>query len=220
VFGYLTYRGLFRRMLQGDGAPQRLEANSLLLFFGLSILFQNLAAHYFTVTPRAYQYLDQVWRWGEVAMTANRLLVLVVASGLCLLVVLFLRFQVTGLALQAVIQRREAAQIVGVNVERVQALSFAVGFGSAAVAGGLVSMLEQFSPFSGFPFTIAAFVVVILGGLGNVFAGMVAALLLAMIETYGVALTSPTYRSILLYGTFVLALLLFPRGLLGRRQLR
>jgi len=45
-------------------------------------------------------------------------------------------------------------------------------------------------------------------------------LLLAMIETYGVALTSPTYRSILLYGTFVLALLLFPRGLLGRRQLR
>jgi branched-chain amino acid transport system permease protein len=61
---------------------------------------------------------------------------------------------------------------------------------------------------------------VILGGLGNLFAGLVSAFLLAAIETYGVALTSPNYRSVLLYGTFVLALLLFPQGLLGRRVAR
>lgn len=217
LLGYLIYRGLFRRLLEGGAAPQRLEANSLLLFFGLSILMQNLAAHGFTVTPRAYQYLDQVWHWQGVAMTANRLVVLAIAASLCIAVILFLRHHTLGLSLQAVIQRREAAIIVGVNVERVQALSFCVGFGSAAVAGGLVSMLEQFSPFSGFPFTIAAFVVVILGGLGNLTAGLLAALLLAAIETYGVAITSPTYRSVLLYGSFVLALLLFPRGLLSRR---
>ena len=220
AFGEIVYRGLFRRLLRGGAPPQRLEANSLLLFFGLSILLQNLAAQWFTVTPRAYQYLDQVWRLGEVAMTANRLIALLVAAAVCAGVTLFLRFHALGLALQAVIQRREAAFIVGVDVELVQRVSFWLGFASAFVAGGLVSMLEPFSPFSGFPFTIAAFVIVILGGLGNLFAGLVAAFVLAAIETYGVALTSPNYRSVLLYGTFVLALLVFPQGLLGRRVSR
>jgi branched-chain amino acid transport system permease protein len=220
LFGHVLYRGLFERLLRGTRAPQRLEANSLLMFFGLSILIQNLAAQFFTVTPRAYRYLDDVWRVGSVAMTGNRLVALAIATGLCIAVTLFLRFHVFGLALRAVIQRRDAAHIVGVDVERVQAVSFQLGFASAAVAGGLISMLEQFSPFSGFPFTIAAFVVVILGGLGNLFAGLVSAFLLAGIETYGVALTSPNLRSVLLYGTFVAALLLFPQGLLGRRLAR
>ena len=64
-------------------------------------------------------------------------------------------------------------------------------------------MLEQISPFTGFPFTIAAFIVIILGGLGNLVAGLGAALLLGAIETYGVALTSANLRSVLLYGAFV-----------------
>ena len=79
-------------------------------------------------------------------------------------------------------------------------------------------MLEQFSPFSGFPYTIAAFIVIILGGLGNVAAGLGAALLLGVLETYGVALTSANLRSVLLYGVFVGALLLFPRGLFARAR--
>jgi branched-chain amino acid transport system permease protein len=158
VLVLVVYRGLFKRLLQTERAPQRIEANSLLLFFGLSILFQNLAAQFFTVTPRAYRYLDEVWHLGAVAMTGNRLVALAVAAALCIAVTLFLRFHVFGLALRAVIQHREAAHIVGVNVERVQGVSFQLGFASAAAAGGLLSMLEQFSPFSGFPFTIAAFV--------------------------------------------------------------
>jgi branched-chain amino acid transport system permease protein len=217
LLGLALYNGLFRRLLKRQAAPQQVEGNSLLLFFGLSILFQNLAAASFTVTPRAYRYLDYVWRLGDVAMTGNRLAALVVATALCIAVVLFLRLHALGVALRAVIENREAAYIVGVNVERVQALSFCLGFASAALAGGLISMLEQFSPFTGFPFTIAAFVVVILGGLGNLFAGLIAAFLLAAIEVYGVAIASPNYRSVLLYGAFVLALLAFPQGLLGRR---
>jgi branched-chain amino acid transport system permease protein len=102
----------------------------------------------------------------------------------------------------------------------VQATSFALGFATAALAGVLVSMLEQFSPFSGFQFTIAGFIVIILGGLGNLMAGLVAALLLGMIETYGVALTSANLRSVLLYGLFVLTLLVFPNGLLARSGVR
>ncbi len=217
--GFALYRGIFRRILAGGATTTatRLESNSLLLFFGLSIILQNATALVFTPNNRAYNYLDTVYRVGDVAMTGNRLATLLVAGSFCIGVALFLARSVFGLAMRAVIERREAAYIVGVNVDRVQWLSFVLGFGSAALAGVMISMLGQFSPFSGFPFTIAGFIVIILGGLGNVMAGLLAALLLGVIETYGVALTSANMRSVLLYGAFVAALLLFPNGLFARR---
>lgn len=219
ALGYALYRGIFRRILAGGSSTTatRLESNSLLLFFGLSIILQNATALVFTPNKRAYNYLDTVYHLGDVAMTGNRLATLLVAGTCCIGVALFLARSVFGLAMRAVIERREAAYIVGVDVDRVQWLSFVLGFGSAALAGVLISMLGQFSPFSGFPFTIAGFIVIILGGLGNVMAGLLAALLLGVIETYGVALTSANMRSVLLYGAFVAALLLFPNGLFARR---
>ena len=220
--GVALYRGVFRRLLASSTPANagRLEGNSLLLFFGLSILMQNTAALLFTPNNRAYAYLGDVWRVGGVAMTGNRLVALLVAGTVCVAVAVYLSRSVAGLAMRAVIERREAALIVGVDVDRVQWQSFALGFGSAALAGVLLSMLEQFSPFSGFPFTIAGFIVIILGGLGRVMAGLYAALLLGVIETYGVALTSANLRSVLLYGCFVGALLLFPNGLFGGRAAR
>jgi branched-chain amino acid transport system permease protein len=219
ALGYAVYRGIFQRLLAaGASHAGRIEGNSLLLFFGLSILVQNIAALAFTPNNRAYSYLGEVVRIGNVSMTGNRLAALAIAGATCIAVALFLRRSVAGLAMRAVIERREAAYIVGVDVDRVQWASFAIGFASAALAGVLLSMLEQFSPFSGFPFTIAGFIVIILGGLGNVMAGLLAALLLGVIETYGVALTSANLRSVLLYGCFVGALLLFPNGLFSRRR--
>jgi len=123
-----------------------------------------------------------------------------------------------GMSIKALIQNRDAARIVGINVERVQLTSIALGFGVAGIAGGLVSMAEQISPFMGFPFTIASFVVIIMGGLGNVFGGIIAGFLLAFIEIYAVALTSANMRSILLYGIFVAVLILRPQGLLGKAR--
>lgn len=221
ALGYAVYRGVFQRLLAaGGGHAGRIEGNSLLLFFGLSIIVQNAAALAFTPNSRAYAYLGEVVHLGEVSMTLNRIAALAIAGGTCIAVALFLRRSVAGLAMRAVIERREAAHIVGVDVDRVQWASFVIGFGSAALAGVLMSMLEQFSPFSGFPFTIAGFIVIILGGLGNVQAGLAAALVLGVIETYGVALTSANLRSVLLYGCFVGALLMFPNGLFARRRAR
>ena len=221
LLGYALYRGIFRRLLAaGAGNTGRLEGNSLLLFFGLSIIVQNTAAMIFTPNNRAVQYLGNVVHVHNVSMTGNRIAALLIAGGTCIAVAMFLRRSVAGLAMRAVIERREAAYIVGVDVDRVQWASFAIGFASAALAGVLMSMLEQFSPFAGFPFTIAGFIVIILGGLGNVTAGLLAALVLGAIETYGVALTSANLRSVLLYGCFVGALLLFPNGLFARRGAR
>lgn len=217
MLGMLAYRYLFARVLDPGGDAVRSESNSLLLFFGVSVIVQNLAALGFTATPRGYEYLSNVVTLGNASITANRLAMLAVASVIVLGVWLALRWHVVGLAVRALIEQREAAAIVGVDIERVQALIFAVAFATAASAGALLSMAEQVSPFMGFQLTIAAFVVVIMGGLGNLSGGILASLALGVIETYGVALTGPAFRSILLYAVFVAVLLLRPQGLFGRR---
>lgn len=219
ALGAITYLGLVRRLFASPRLIARLEANSLLLFFAVSIVLQNVAALLFQTTPRAYEYLDLIIRIGNVTITENRLVVLLVAIALCLATLLFLRLNIYGLAIKALIQHREAAAVVGIDVERVQLLSFCIGFALAGLAGSLLSMTEQISPFMGFPYTIAAFVVVILGGLGNLAGGIVASLLLGVVETYGVALTSPSLQSVLIYGIFILALMIRPQGLLGTRMI-
>ncbi|ETX29288.1 hypothetical protein RISW2_01925 [Roseivivax isoporae LMG 25204] len=213
LLGWAVYAGLFRRMLARPDLAKRVEANSLILFYGISVILQNLAALAFTSTSRGYQYLDTVITWQCVSMTGNRLLSLGVAAAVCFGTLLFLRFHLFGWSLRAVIQRREAAQVVGVNLNRVQMLTICAGFAVAGVAGVLVSMTEQITPFMGFPFTIVAFVVIIIGGLGNIGAGVLAGFCLGLVETYGIALTSPGYRSILIYGLFVGVLLLRPEGI-------
>jgi len=217
--GALAYFGLFQRQIERAPAVEKLEANSLLLFLGLSVIVQNVASLAFTASPRAVTYLDSIYRIGGVSMTANRLVILGVSTLICIATALFLRYSVYGLAIKALIQNRSAASVVGVNVGRIQLASMMIGFGLAGLAGALLSMAEQISPFMGFPFTIAAFVVIIMGGLGNLLGGVLAGFLLGFVEIYGVVLTSSNARSIILYGVFVGVLLLRPQGLLGGRRI-
>jgi branched-chain amino acid transport system permease protein len=218
ALGAAVYKGIFRNLLASNLTLVRLEANSLLVFLGISIILQNSATLLFTGSPRAYQYMDTILHIGGVAVTQNRLLVLIVAAVIAMLITLFLRFNIYGLAINAFIQNRQAAMMMGVNVQGMQLIAFCVGFGSAGLAGALLSMLEQISPYTGFSFTIIAFVMVILGGLGNILGGMVAGLLLGILETYGVAFTSPSFQLVLIYGVFVLVLIFRPEGLAGMRR--
>ena len=219
ALGAAVYRGLFRRVLRSTQLIERLEANSLLLFFGVSVIVQNVAALAFSESPRAYRYLDGIVQIGGASVTESRLAIFAVATVVCVAFVLFLRQSIFGLAMRALIQSRDASAIVGINLDRVQLVTFCVGFGVAGLAGALLSMTEQISPFMGFPFTIAAFVVIILGGLGNLAGGMIAGLILGFLDTYGVALTSPNYRSVVIYGVFVLILVMRPQGLLGKPRI-
>lgn len=214
--GFLVYVVLLKRQLNAPALAQRLEANSLIIFYGLSVILQNATSLAFTATSRGYQYLGGVHSFAGVSATGNMLLLLGVAALITLGALAFLRFHIAGWSLLAVIERKDAAAVVGVDVDRVQMTSICAGFAIAGVAGVLVSMTQQITPFMGFPFTIAAFVVVIMGGLGNILAGIAAGFVLGFVETFGVALTSATYRSILIYGIFVGVLLLRPQGLFGK----
>jgi len=216
--GLILYFAIFRHQLENVHPVERIEANSLLLFFAVSVIVQNVVALSFSGSPRAYRHLDEVYYLLGVSMTGNRIAALVVAVTLLSAVVLFLNRSHYGLSISALIQNKTAAKIVGINVSKIQILSFTIGFAIAGVAGALISMTEQISPFMGFPFTIVAFVVIILGGLGNIKGGIAAGLLLGFVEIYVVVLTSANFRSILIYGLFVGVLLLRPQGLFGKTR--
>jgi branched-chain amino acid transport system permease protein len=218
LLGLALYHGLFRAVLSSPRMVERIEGNSLLLFFGLSVVLQNVMKLLFTASSRANQPFSGLYEWGSVALVGGRLVTLCVTLAVCIAMALFLRFSVFGLSVRALIQSREAATIVGVNISRLQATSFAMGFAAAGLAGALISLFEQINPFMGFPYTISAFVVIILGGLGNLTGSLAAGLLLGLVETYGVAVLSANYRSILLYGVFILVLLVRPQGLFGRAR--
>lgn len=217
ALGVLVYRGAFRRLLRSREVMSRVESNSLLLFFGLSVILQSTASLLFTANSRGYPYLVQVFHFGGISITANRFASLVIATSVSLGLILYLRFHRMGRWLRALIEHRDAAALVGIDIERVQQVSLCIGFAAAALAGALVSMRQPIDPFFGFPFTISAFVVVILGGLGNLAASVLAGFMLGVVEVFGTAFTSASYRSLILYSVFVLTLLVFPGGLFGAK---
>jgi branched-chain amino acid transport system permease protein len=216
--GAIAYLFLFQRFLRAGARSDRVESNSLLAFFGLSIAIENLTSMAFTGNSRAYQYLDFVVHIGEVSILGNRLAALIVALALCIGLLAFFRFTTIGLAVRAIIQSREAAQIVGVDVHKVYLLTFSIGFGVAGMTGALISLFSQIWPFMGFSYTVTGFVVIILGGLGNIYGSVIGGLLLGVLETFGVTIVGANYRSIMIYGVFIVILIVRPQGLLGAKS--
>jgi branched-chain amino acid transport system permease protein len=215
ALGWLAYQSIFKRMLSNSLLLTRLEENSLLLFFGISVIIQNLVILFFTANRQGYQYLSEIVEIGDVRLTGARVAVLVVGSVISIAAVLYLRFSMFGLAMNALIQNRDASAVVGINVDRVQMSSLVIGFGITGLAGALISVMEPITPVMGFPYTMSAFVIIILGGLGNLWGGFLAGLLLGLLEVFGVAATGPEWRSVLVYGIFIAILIFRPQGLLG-----
>jgi branched-chain amino acid transport system permease protein len=216
--GAVAYLFLFRHFLRAGKQSDRVEANSLLAFFGISIAIENLSSIAFTGNARAYQYLDNLIQIGSVSILGNRLAALIIAFAVSVAVVLFFRFTSLGLAVRAVIQSRDAAEIVGISAHKTYLITFCIGFGLAGLTGALVSLYSQIWPFMGFSYTVAAFVIIILGGLGSIFGSLIGGLLLGLLETFGVATVGANYRSILIYGVFIGILIIRPQGLFGAKS--
>jgi branched-chain amino acid transport system permease protein len=216
--GAAAYLFLFQHFLRAGMQGDRVEANSLLAFFGISIVIENLSSIAFSGNARAYQYLDNVIQIGNASILGNRLAALIIALAVCVAVVLFFQLTSLGLAVRAVIQSREAAEIVGVSAHKTYLVTFCIGFGLAGVTGALVSLYSQIWPFMGFSYTVAAFVIIILGGLGSIFGSLIGGLFLGLLETFGVAAVGANYRSILIYGVFIAILIVRPQGLFGAKS--
>lgn len=214
--GLVLHRVLYAPVLEGGASPEVLESRSLLLSFGLLFVLQNSALLLWSADLRGYSYLAVPIHFLGAVFPTNRLLAAAVALGLSFAFYLFLKKSLAGKAIRALMQEPEGAQLVGVHLRRMHARCFGVGVAMATVAGSLVSMLFELTPFIGLPYTITALVVVILGGLGNLVGSVVGALLLGLVETFSVHVAASDIRLIASYGVLSLILLLKPSGLLGR----
>jgi len=217
VIGLITYRLLFASSIRITKSLESLEGSSLLIFFGLLILLENVALLWWGADFRGYAYLTSAVTILGTPVPLNRLSAALIAVAVCLAFYIFLQRTLFGKAVRAVIQDKDATQLVGINTGKIYIFCFGVAFAMAALAGALVSMFYSITPFIGLPYTLMAFVVIILGGLGNILGSLVGGLLLGLVITAVVAYTTPGFAFIVQYLIFILVILFMPQGILGRR---
>jgi branched-chain amino acid transport system permease protein len=214
AFGYVVQRGVINRVIR---APLLF---TFLLTFGLNLIAINILLLLFksdfrSVTP---PYSGQGLELGGIVIPYVRLAALAVALVLAALLALLLNRTRTGLAIQAVAADRDAAQLVGIDLRHMYAVTYGLAAACAGVAGGLIAMIQAITPTAGEPFTLQAFVVVILGGLGRVSATVVGGLVFGLIEAFGQSIpgSGSVFANAIAFGVMVLVLITRPQGLLGR----
>ncbi len=216
AFGYALQRVLINRVIR---APLFF---TLLLTFGVNLAIINLLLLLFksdfrSVTP-SYSGTGLSPAGVNVPLIplAGLAVAMVVAGG----VAFVLNRTRIGSAIQAVGADRDAAQLVGIDLRHVYALTFAIGAACAGVAGGLISTVQAITPSAGEPYTLQAFVVVILGGLGRVSATVVGGLIFGLVENLAqtqVPGLGAGWANAIAFAILVVVLIVRPQGLLGRR---
>jgi branched-chain amino acid transport system permease protein len=189
--------------------------SSLLLMFGLWLVLQNIgyliwgSSDRSILTPRTLSVVQV----GPISMASVRLVVFAAAAGSLAILEFTLHKTWFGRSVRALMQNRQAGQIVGINVEKVAGRTFGLGIAFAGAAGGLLAMLYSFSPDFGGPFLLRAFVIIVLGGLES-FAGVaIGALILALVETFSILVLPAEYQPAIAFALLVLALVVLPGGI-------
>jgi branched-chain amino acid transport system permease protein len=191
---------------------------TFLLTFGLEILLSNLANYFFKADLRSVttQYSGTGWVLGTVRIPYIRLSALGVSLVLVLVTTWFLRSTKSGRAIRATGMDIEAARLTGVKVGRIYALTFAIGASLAGAAGALISMIIPFNSSVGSGYTQRAFVICVLGGLGDVINVIIGATLYAFVDVF-VGSRLPALSQAFTFGVLVLVLVLRPQGIAGRK---
>jgi len=118
-----------------------------------------------------------------------------------------------GRSMRALIQNPYAAQIAGVDDQKTSRLTFGLGTAFAGFAGGLLGMLYSFSPDFGRQFLLRSFVIIVLGGLDSISGVALGAIVLALVETFGIIKLPASYQPAISFALLVVVLLIMPKGL-------
>jgi branched-chain amino acid transport system permease protein len=211
LVGVVLERTLFR-FLRGASL-----SSSVLATIALSIFLENLALNIWGPRP---QKIISPFDTGSIELfgiftTPDRLLMLFLTFVVVLALHVCLRYTHTGKAIRATFQQREAAALVGINIDHLYTLTFAVGAGLAALAGVLLGTIFVVQPSMGGVATLKAFIVVTLGGASSFAGGIAGGLLLGLAESFG-AIIAPSYKDGVGFILVILVLLYKPNGLFGK----
>jgi branched-chain amino acid transport system permease protein len=192
---------------------------SILVTFGLALLIEGLLTAGFTANLQSLNawYIDTtivtVGSYNVSYMQVFGLLLSVVLLAGLYLLVYRTKF---GASLRATVQNRTAAQLIGINVERVSAITFGIGTALAAAGGMAFGTTMPFQPNSHYDLISRLLVIIVLGGMGSLSGALVASLLLVTIEDVAGLIYSPTWSSTVFFIVLVVVLLARPQGLFGQ----
>ena len=193
------------------------ELSSLLLTFGISILIANLAMLGWTSDYRSVEFLTGSFLLGPIALSKPRLVTFGLALAITGLAFLLLNKTKLGKAIRATSQQRDVAQVCGINVRRIDLITFGLGAGLAGVGGSLVSVMFSIFPEMGQVYVFKSFLVIVLGGAGNYPGAFFGGLILGVVEGLDSLLLSAQLSEVIAYMLLVIVLLVRPTGLFRGR---
>jgi branched-chain amino acid transport system permease protein len=214
--GYVLQRGLIQPFIN------RPEYQQFMLLLAVATIVVNLCLAIAGPDSRAIQLDSQFdsYDLGPLVFDAVRVHAGIAALVVAGLLLLFFTRTRTGKAIRAAADNHMGALVVGLDVRRLYAITFGVGAACVGAAGALMITIIPVTPFLAAEYTLLAFVIVIVGGLGSMTGALLGGLLIGVSEAVAGLLIDPSLKSMFSFGLLILVLLLRPQGLMGRKDSR
>lgn len=212
LFGAIVQKLFINRML--GALPQ----NQILLTIGLGLIMSNTTMLAFTSDYKILttDYSSSSINLAGISISTPLAISFFITVAITAMLYWFLMKTDTGQAIRATAQDREAAQLMGINVKRMSILAFGLGSALAGTAGALISPTYYIFPQIGGTFTLKAFVITVLGGMGSIVGATLGGIIIGVAESLGAVYISSGWKDVVVFVLFLLVLLFKPAGLLGK----
>lgn len=161
-------------------------------------------------------YAYDSFAFGEIIIDKTRAYAAIAAVVVAGLLLAFFRYTLTGKAIRACADNYEGAQVVGLNVNRLYALTFGIGAAALGAAGCILTLMVEIHPYLAPGYTLLAFVIVIIGGLGSLTGALLGGILIGVSEAMAAIILEPSLKTAFSFGLLIIVLLFRPQGLVGR----
>lgn len=210
--GYLLQRGLINPFID------RPEHAQFMLLLAVAIILVNGLLVVFGPDARSVQvdYALDSYAFGVLIVDKVRVICAAVSLVACALLFAVFRWTAFGKAIRACADNLLGAQVVGLNVRHLYALTFGLGTACVGIAGCLLSLMADVTPSSGPAFTLLAFIIVIIGGLGSMVGALAGGVLIGVSESVAGLVITPSAKSMLSFALLIAVLAFRPQGLFGR----
>lgn len=213
LLGLLTYALVMKGVVRASHNVQ------IFTTVGLSIVLQNVALVAFSGDFRSLRswHSSVILQAGGTAFNLSQVVAFAIAVALTFALFAFIKWTHTGRVMRAVAQDRDAATLMGIDTDRVYRLTFALGIAAVGAAGVLVAPLYPVYPTAGLQFVLVSYVVVVLGGLGDMVGALLGSLIVAGVEVVGSYFFGTAWKEVFYFLLFIGVLVFRPAGLLGQR---
>lgn len=214
--GAAFWRGLIKPLI----SKSRLEfvIGSVLVTVGIMTIIDDVTVFVAGPTLRSIPSSTPSLRIGQIVISSNRLSLMIVLVVITIALHLYFRKTFIGKAIRAITQDMTGAQLVGVDISKMNMVTFGIGFSLVAIASVFYDLMFSIGAYMGFPLTVKAFTIVILGGLGSLVGPVIGGLILGVAESFTAFYLSAKWSPALSVIILLIILVLRPQGIFGKKE--